>query len=326
MFLKMFSAVLVLVMSQSLSASVFEQDARYVYQVTPYTEAMKSTEDAELVLKTSVGIFQNYLQSLGEKGLVPTEILNFDDLKKVTESEKGIENAINTLNAWIKKVKAKSPVELSGLELLPDAFLVFGGGKMSANLGIGGGGSINIGAVIMPVWIKKIEKVSGLVVDEYLTARTAIVGWASPDIGKGLGGGLRGRLGMGFLWNFNREFVAPEQFKGFGIGASQSTVIGPIGYNLKLGVLNSLEMSDYVDFVYATVGWEMGLAATAELHANATAILPASVFLQALDSTSQKIMQEQSKELQKQLEEALKEMTRSTPETKDEPEIVQPRI
>ena len=92
--------------------------------------------------------------------------------------------------------------------------------------------------------------------------RTSVVVWPAADAGFGLGGGIRSRVGVGFIWG-NDNFLEPSQFWGAGPGVSWSPVTLGVGVNVKVGVLANWEMPGWVDFSYATAALEIG--PTAEL-------------------------------------------------------------
>lgn len=292
-------------------ATYYEQDSEFIYQITPYTEAIESSGYSPAIIETSLRVFQNFLIDLIESGDIPSNIETFEDLKQLRASDKDITLAMANLNEWIEQAKATAPGFLDQTDFFPDAFLVFGGGKFSANLGIGGGGSVTLGMVIMPVYVKKMSKFSGEVVDEYSSASASLVAWGSPDLGTGVGGGARGRVGFGLLWNTNSSFTRPDQFVGAGVGLSTTLAAG-VGLNLKAGILNNASMRDWVDFVYATAAWEFGAVAEASLHINGTVILPVSAILRVFDSSTQSIFNEKMDDLERELEKRLRERLGTT--------------
>lgn len=307
--LRYWSLMFLLAVSLQSQAQGFYQDSRYIYQTTPYSESLSSHPQTEMILSTSLKVFQNYLLKLIDAGVIPKEQGSFEDLKKLSRSEKDISVAIKTIDDWTTAARRQAPYLFSGTDLLPDAFLVFGGGKFSANFGIGGGASLMLGLVVLPVQVTKIDKMTSKVVETYVSARVALVGWASPELGTGVGGGARGRLGVGMLWNFNHEFNSPEQFVGFGLGVSKSLVLGPAGINVKAGTINNVDMSGWVDFVYATAAWEFGVAATAEVHMNGTVIMPMAKIMEIINASGQQYVERQTRELEKELDEQLKALS-----------------
>lgn len=283
----------------------FKHDHRYVYQIIPYTEALKGEGYSSIIIDATLAVFQDFLAELHRDELIPTEILSFEDIQQITEANKDIDEALDNLNSWVEVAQSTAPFLFESADLIPDAFIIFGGTKLSKNILAGFGGSLTLGLIVMPAWVNKVDKLTNEVVDSYLSAQVSLVGWASPDIGVGVGGGIRGRLGFGLIWNPTGQFTTPSQFVGFGLGLSQSVVMGPAGINLKAGVLNNVSMPNWIDFIYATTAWDFGLAATAEMHVNGTVILPISAIFDAFDSSSRSIINERTQDLEKRIHRAL---------------------
>jgi len=242
----MFTVLAAFLMSASAGATKFEQDSKYIYQVTPWTQALSEEDDVRMLVDASFNVAKNYLHKMALEDEIPKELESLEDLDRLKLANSKIDSALKKLNEWISLQKEEDSSLLKTSNLLPDALMVTFGTKLSANLGIGGGGSIMVGLIVMPVVETRINKVTGEVTSRP-SVRVGLVGWGAGDIGPGIGGGHRMRVGMGFIWGSD-HFTEPDQFNGFGLGYSQSFSAG-IGVNVKAGILTSPQLPGILDFV-----------------------------------------------------------------------------
>lgn len=306
-------------------ATIYQDDDQYIYQVVPWTEALLDEGTQTKVLHTSLNVFQNKLKDLVEQGILPSELVTIEDIEKLRTSEKDVSALIEKMNSWIMGAREKAPRLLQGTDALPDALLVYAGGKFSANLRVGGGASAMIGVVIMPVVVTQLDKLTQEVVATFVSAKIAAVGWPNVDLGVGVGGGKRARVGMGLIWNTNDTFTSPDQYVGLGFGLSGSAVLGPVGANFKAGILNNTSLPDWVDFVFASAAWEAGLAASAEpIRGNAFYVAPLENIIEALSAEDSDSIKREIEALERDLATDLESVTRITVEPSNEEPAVTP--
>jgi hypothetical protein len=272
-------SLLVGLIAPNANAARIENDGKYVYYLTPWTDAFRDKEQTKFLFGVGLNVLKEYLTSL--IGVVPQ---SDDDFRSYEVANEKLDSMLENLNQSMNQLRSHS--SLSAVDAVPTALLVYGGTKISANLKIGAGGSISLGLVMMPVRVQKVDKFSREVVgDPEVQWRFAPIFWLSPEVGTtsevGVKVAPKVRVGGGFIWS--RTMSDPSQFSGYGASGSRTFSVGPVGLNLKVGFVNNTNLKDYLDTVYAIAGYESGLTAGQSWHLNGTAIYPLSKILTLLN-------------------------------------------
>lgn len=291
----------------SAHATVVKQDGRFIYEITPLTQMMSDNNQLALVMETSTRVLSKLVSEMSEKGLIPEDIETIDDIRQLERTNREIESQLDTLNGWIRASKQRTPF-FNKWDLVPDAFMVFVGGKISGGLGLSKGVSLTIAAVIMPVHIRQYDKISGEIT-ERVSFPVSLVALGAPQFGGGIGGGLSARVGVGLIWGNTKLFVDPAQFKGPGAGLAGSFMTPmPIpflggGMSWKLGALiNDMHGRPNINLTYAMLSLDAGVAAGAEIHVNATMVMPLSGLLHHFYSAGEAYVRIQERNIARELE------------------------
>ncbi|MCB0390471.1 MAG: hypothetical protein KDD58_04230 [Bdellovibrionales bacterium] len=283
-------------------AEYFEKDQLFIYKIQPYTEVLTNEEIVEFTAKLSQAALVSVLESMVEHKVFPENIASIEDVDKLRKANNEVETLVLYLNKLIEEQR-KQKGRFSLPDMLPDAFMVFGGKKLSINIGGGVGGAVSLGVIFMPVFIEKYDQRSGVLVDEYFSVKMGVVGWGNGDIGVALGGGSRFAVGLGAIWDLNDAFVNPDQFWGAGMGASWSPLVLGAGVNAKVGFLSNWDMPGWVDFAYITAGLEVGASIeVSSPRLNFTTFLSGERIMTLLESSQKKAYEAALRELSRKMD------------------------
>ncbi|MBK8204930.1 MAG: hypothetical protein IPK68_22345 [Bdellovibrionales bacterium] len=252
-----------------------------------------------------------------EKHLIPDSIATRADLEKFRKSQEDIDNLVDYLNDFVKEQRARGG-HFEGVDLLPSAFMVFGGKKFSLAWGTGAGVSATLGLVGMPVWVQKYDSRTNELLEEGPSMRMSTVLWPAADVGFGVGGGPRARLGLGFIWDLTHALSEPGEIWGAGPGLSWSPVTLNAGINVKIGVLSNSKLSGWVDFAYAAAALEIGPAA--ELRAprlNITTMISGPAVMSYFDKASQDGYNATMQQMNRNVDELMHRLGPQLPPTED---------
>ncbi|MGE0764192.1 MAG: hypothetical protein AB7N80_13000 [Bdellovibrionales bacterium] len=298
---------------QPVFAEYYEREGNYLYKVTPYTELWSTADGVKVTAELAHKAMTSTLASMMKSRILPEAVMNRDDLERFRKSQEDMDDLVIYLNDFIKEQRARGG-KLEKIDILPDGLILFGGHKFSINMGKGVGASAVAGLVIMPVKVAKIDIRTNQTVEEYASLRTSFVGWPSVDVGLGIGGGARWRVGLGAIWDLNKALVKPDQFWGVGPGLSWSPVTMGVGLNAKAGVLSNWEMPGWVDFAFAAVALEVG--PTAELgtpRLNMTTIMKGEAVMGLFEKSQQDIYKNTQKVIAREIDKAMRERAGLTP-------------
>ncbi len=295
-------------------AEFYEKDQLYIYKIRPYSEVLSSKEIVEFTAKISHVALVSVMESMVEHKIFPESIASVQDIERLRKANDEVETLVAYLNKLIQEQRAeKSRFTLP--DLLPDAFLVFGGKKLSLNIGAGVAGAVSLGVVMMPVFVEKYSIRTGQLEDEYFSVKMGIVGWANGDAGVAVGGGSALQVGIGAIWDLNDSFVNPEQFWGAGLGTSWSPLVLGAGINAKVGFVSNWDMPGWVDFAYLTAGMELG--ATIEVSApkaSFTSFFSGAKIMGLLESSQRKAFETALKDMGKRVDEVIIEIRKNEEE------------
>jgi hypothetical protein len=277
-----------MILSSLTQADYIEKDQQYIYVNTPLKQMFSDKESSKEVMAMAFRVFSNFMGSIKEKGLLPKDVETFDDLERMTEYEEKITKSVDAINKWTAKAKDSLPFDLDVADVIPDGFYVTIGGKVSGNFGFGLGASVSLGVIVLPINRKVISRQTLEVVEDYNTVDIDFVVWPAPSAGVGAGGGVRPRIGAGFIWDLDGEMDDADDFKGFGMGPTTTIGIGGVTFNVKAGILNSTNLNGIMDFLFVSASWSPGMVATGEGHISANVIVPMKSVIGILGDANEK--------------------------------------
>jgi len=227
------------------------QNRRYVYFSIPANQlVMKDRVEA---LKLSTDFFLDAISKY-----IPSNRLTEVTVRQLkNKSNKELKQIVEDMNAMAQDER---PGFFRAGNLIPSGFMILVGGKVTANWVIGGGGSGTFALVVVPTKLVIIDKITKKLRVSY-TFRMAVSFIPAIDIGGGVGGGARARIGIGLIWGTMDD---PREFKGLSASASGTVALFG-GLNVKLGTIIGL---GGVKLIYATGMFEFGAVATGEIHGN----------------------------------------------------------
>jgi hypothetical protein len=270
-------SVFLLIATSSLFFSTAQANMKIVrkgnllFYVTPYNE-MIDAERREAVtqaVQLSMDTLENVIPHLS-----PSQKITMDIIDKMDGAAPQVDNIIGKIQTYVNNSQTLHSLHL--YNLAPTGFIVFTGGKFSADFKVGGGFSAVVGIVILPFAVDRMN----LVTKErkhYYYYDTALVAIPKLDLGGGLGGGPTWRVGAGLFW---LPLEKASDFMGSTLAVSQSAVAG-VGYNLKIGLLsqwNSMGLASGWN-PYVMASWELGLDAEVTWHGNVGLVVPLTKFL-----------------------------------------------
>lgn len=239
----------------------------YVYLKTPY--AYVHDKKKVTMIKQSMKILAAKLQQI-----VPETEYKPAVLEQISQSYQAIDQSIDQLFYHTLVIDKEG---FRSVDLLPTAILVYVGGVFSKNTAVGGGGSASLGIVMQPFLVQRIDIVTKEEIT-YHEFHSAWIGWPNVNLGVGVGGGGRLRAGFGIIWG---DLEHPRDFVGPVLAVSKSAVFN-VGFNIKVGALHQWGTSAWFQNPFVIVGFESGLTATAEIHANLSYVIDAQVMMGAL--------------------------------------------
>ncbi|MCB9026917.1 MAG: hypothetical protein H6625_11400 [Bdellovibrionaceae bacterium] len=312
-----FSLIIIslLVMLPSFSfAEFYEKDQAYIYKIRPYTEVLTEEELVVFTAKLSHVALVSVLESMVEHKVFPESIANIDDINRLRRANDDVEALVIYLNRLIEEQR-KEKGKFSLPDLMPDAFMITLGKKLSLSVGAALSGSLSLGVVLMPVFVEKYSQKTGELVDDYFNVRMGIVGITNGDAGVGMGGGSALRIGLGAIWDLNDSFVNPEQFWGAGVGASWSPIVLGAGLNAKVGFLSNWDMPGWLDFAYISAAVEVGANIEVSTpRVNFTSVFSGAKLMAMLESSQKKLMEASFKDLGKKLDTLFTEINKQNEE------------
>lgn len=163
--------------------------------------------------------------------------------------------------------------------LIPQAFIVYGGGQFKAAFGGGAGFSAIVYVVIQP-WLKVgIDKRTAKQVSSSVEMNMTILGVPNLDAGVGVGGGGAAQAGVGVVWG---PLQTPDDMAGLGIGATASASMPIVGGGSArvIGLLRNPPL------VYAVAGYQGGVDAGMHAQLSFQALLSLDKFMAAILSSA----------------------------------------
>jgi len=109
---------------------------------------------------------------------------------------------------------------------------------------------------------REVERDDGSVVRVWSNFEfdVAPVFMAAPAVGIGIGGGKAWRFGFSAAWWRGNKIMEPEDLRGYGLAFSQDFSIG-VGANVKLGLVDSDNVTGWVDYLFGSFAVTIGTQA-----------------------------------------------------------------
>ena len=247
-------ALLVLIYSLNSFGVTIRDNGRYTTYIIPVNELV--AKDRVEAINQSIAILNDEIDHILPQSMKSN--FNKSTVEKLIKYNK--ENGEKLLEDLNFVAKTGNPDYFRAHQAIPSAYMALFGGKLSANIKIGGALSGTLALVIMPAKIIKIDKLTGEQFAHY-SLKMNIILLPILDVGGGAGGGAAVRIGLGAVWG---QLDDVTDFDGLVAGGSENaTFLG--GVNFKLG--STVGMTG-VKNPFATAMLEFGPAAEASIHAN----------------------------------------------------------
>lgn len=267
----LFVTIVIYLFSQSAFSAQYKQTSSHFYTIIPFhelhqTERLKVIEDSHKVLIEELERF------------LPENTVTRTAMEVLSNNTDNFAELVHDLNVYVdEKVQEHESLQsiYSAHDMIPSAFMILVGGKVSLNFKVGGGGSATFAVVVVPSKIIKTNKITR-VTEEYYSLRAGIAVFPIVNIGGGFGGGAAVRAGVGLVWG---DLTDPEDFYGTSIGVSGSLAYG-VGNNFKIGALIGFTG---IKNIYATGAWQVGAIAEAAAHINIGAVVPVTDFIKTIN-------------------------------------------
>lgn len=289
-------------------------DGYCVYK-QPWTEMLSNESFVADITKITTNFLQVTLMDLQEQSLVPEQLLTLDDLRALNKATDKIDAQVAELNNLINEYRLSRGGDLELSDAAPDALLVFAGGKYTSKWAVSKGGSVSVGAIILPQKVTKVNMMTGKT-EVSPDISLSLVVWPTVDalIQLNPTSKKQTRWGFGFIWDTKDQMVSASDFSGGGLAGSFSYTFGALKWvpwfggnkmNFKVGAL-SKGNSDlgYIspDFVFATVSKDQSVNAVQpetdlSVRMNLTTIVGWEAFAETLDNTLTTIFGEREKQL-----------------------------
>lgn len=293
----------------------FDETSDYVIQKVPYKACWSQEEDFQKIMGVSL---DRYLTRVDKDGAATLYDKNVSPvgtglIKKAADTMK---RNVDLAQEEVRNLMNDYRAEWNIGDALPDAIVLFGGGKFNINLGLGAGATGILGVVIMPYCVTKVNKHTRRVTKTW-DAEIDFVAWGGPNFGLGVGGGPKARVGLGLIWNLRGEFSDPGQFKGVFTGAS--TTITPFGFGIngKAGLVTTASSN----FGLISAAIEIGPAMEVSLHKNVYGILPASQVLSWIGEGAEQKYQDEKRRWKNEVLDGVKDLLAEEKKGKSEPSV-----
>ncbi len=268
--MKLFASLLTVTAVFAIAGSAFAKTevartAGYVYYKTPLNEMLP--KERRVVVQRSLELVASALRkSISQAGYISAAA---DPIRKLEVANVELDSVLKAATEYANGTKYFG---FGGWNLVPSAILVQFGGKIALNMGPGGSGSVGAGIILMPTRIDRVDLLTQEITTSY-RMEFGFVGFGSGNIGGGVGGGGALRAGVGFIWG---PLESPNDFKGLALGMSGDATLGPVGLNVKGGLLKQWGKAMFLNQrinPYAVVSWQGGVAAEANIHGNITPVI-----------------------------------------------------
>jgi hypothetical protein len=142
----------------------------------------------------------------------------------------------------------------------------------------------------------------------------------APGAGAGIGGGASGRIGIMPIWWQGNRLLEPEDIYGWGMALSQD-LSGGVGYNIKLGTVNSTNVtsrngwfSSSMDYFFGAIAFTLGSQTEfSPTKVNYINIKPLSLLSSFLHDEAERAAEKAVEKLQEELFEELENLRANDP-------------
>lgn len=270
-------AIVIFSLPMAISSPVkFETGLFKTKQLIPYSQCLSNKEELQKIISLSLARYRSRIKE-AKPGSIFVENLEDEDLGKLKGAGEQIQGFVDESNLLVDALIAyRNESNIDGSQLLPDAFIIFGGGKFDISLGVGAGTSLMAGVVVMPYCLNEIDNATGEV-NRTWTVRTSFIGWGGPTgYGVGVGGGIKARIGVAGIWSLDDDFTDPKQFHGFYYGVSKTWSLGPVPFipvgpfalNWKAGAVKRTSKSVKDSFIVGSMAIDIGVNVGVTTHQN----------------------------------------------------------
>jgi hypothetical protein len=251
---------LVLLTSIVQARTTIHHSGSYIYYSTPF----KDLDDQEKL--ESVNEAKAYV---AEKLDTLMKSRNGSMIDFVYDRESQIDGFVKKANRWLIDNERKAK-QFKGMDVVPSGFFIVAGGKFTANLKIGGGGSLSVGFVFLPSKIEVYNVKEERFVRSYYTLSQSIIGIPFINVGAGLGGGGSFRLSIGLIFG---DLSHATDFSGFTAGV-QGSLAAVTGVDVSTFIVLKNLARPRIDNFVVMGTWQQGAVATAEIHGTTGIVLP----------------------------------------------------
>lgn len=163
-------------------------------------------------------------------------------------------------------------------DLMPIGFFVVFGTRLSGNLLAGVGADASVGMFVMPQFVQRID-LAAKTISQHWEFDWSLIGWPVGSVGAGLGGGGKGRFGVGIVWG---PMNSADEFHGFAAALSGDLNLGAGGF-WKAGLIRR---NGRFRNLFVMAGVDLGASASLEFHGNVSMILGGEQVMQMLSQLS----------------------------------------
>lgn len=246
------------------------ETSQYVFMRMPANEFSRAD------VQTSVGIAVDHIQK-GLNNILDSKSDLSVKIKMLSDNRQRVADIV--LQAGHVIDGKKDGIEGFVLSsLMPSAYMIFIGGKMSGNAGLGAGYAGGIGIIIVPQKIIRIDKLTQRR-SEYFNVLASVAAFPmTGSFGVGAGGGAGASIGAGAIWG---ELSSPRDFKGVYVGPAAGFGLGPVSGSGHLGFLMRTG-NGLIDNVFFLVNWEPGARLELKVHGEIGLVADSSTILQSM--------------------------------------------
>jgi hypothetical protein len=266
-----FLTVIFVAGSAMAAKSTITRDEKYIYIKTPL--AISFDQQQADAIKKATAALQDQLKALAPqnpRANLASRIIDDSMIQTADVFEKSVDKTVDFVQKYYSSMVKYNPLP----SILPTGFVIYGGVQLSANMALGGSGSVMLGIVCVPMHVKVIDIDTREVVSEGVTLDSSLVVFPSANFGVGVGGGANGHGGIGLIFG---DLEKSADFAGLLTGLSGSYAFG-VGNNFKIQTLKNWNKPGAVNNVLITGALESGVEAKADIHASVSYVINAQNF------------------------------------------------
>jgi hypothetical protein len=234
-YMKFFLTIFLILLRPAFSMTTWQDELNVYFQI-PLNELI--FEDKMDMLDHAKDQVLNFLSHQENDTLIEQEIKN--SLTDTINEKYHPTQFVYLLDRINRQGQAHAEGHFRMAQIIPSAFIIAVGGKLSGNWGVGVGASGMFYFVIQPFKLIQVNKETKKTYEMY-TFKIGTQFMPTVNMGGGAGGGIAGRFGLGLIWGSLED---PSDFVGSTVGMSFTG--GAIkGVNLKIaGVVSAKKSFD----------------------------------------------------------------------------------